>query len=94
MKDSKNVTIALLCVSAAILATVLVLTQVSTPARAEGPVKGGDYIMVTGAYNKNEDLVYIVDIAQQKMNVYHLVIRDRALKLRDQVNLKLAFRER
>lgn len=94
MKDTKNITIALLCVSAVILSTVLVLLHVSaTPAQADTGLRGGDYIMVTGSVSKSEDAIYIFDIAKQKLNVYTLERQDKKLKLRRQVNLKLLFKD-
>ncbi len=94
MKDNKNITIAMLCVSAAILATVLVLTYNSNQALADTSIRGGDYIMVTGNYSKSLDLLYVIDIAQQKINVYALDEQNNTLKMLDQVNLKQVFKNR
>ena len=94
MKDPKNLTIAMLCVSAAILATALLLLPAADEARADTPVRGGDYIMVTGAYSSLIDLLYIVDRSQQKLNVYVLDLTQRDLLVKSQVNLKLAFQRR
>ena len=91
MKDPKNLTIAMLCVSAAILATVLFLLLAADQARADTPVRGGDYIMVTGAYSGLIDLLYIVDRSQQKLNAYALDLNRRDLLIKSQVNLKLTF---
>ncbi len=94
MKDNKNITIAMLCVSAAILVTVLVLTYDSNQALADTSIRGGDYIMVTGNYSKTLDLLYVIDIAQQKINVYTLDEQNNALKMLDQANLKQVFKDR
>ncbi len=94
MKDNKNITIAMLCVSAAILVTVLVLTYNSNQALADTSIRGGDYIMVTGNYSKTLDLLYVIDIAQQKINVYALDEQNNALKMLDQANLKQVFKDR
>ena len=91
MKDPKNLTIAMLCVSAAVLATALLLLPGADEARADTPVAGGDYIMVTGSYSGLIDLLYIVDRSQQKLNAYVLDLNRGDLIVKSQVNLKLAF---
>ena len=88
MNDPKNLTIAMLCVSAAILATVLSLLPQAT---ADTPVRGGDYIMVTGAYSSHIDLLYVVDRSQQRLNAYALDLARNDLLFKSQVNLKLVF---
>ena len=88
MNDQKNLTIAMLCVSAAILATVLSLLPQAT---ADTPVRGGDYIMVTGAYSSHIDLLYVVDRSQQRLNAYALDLARNDLLFKSQVNLKLVF---
>lgn len=95
MKDNKNVTIAILSVSAAILLTILVTMHLTTPAYASTSIRGGDYIMCTGAYSSGTDILYVVNTAQQKVNAYVVDIThpDKPeLILRDTVNLKLAFK--
>ena len=94
MKDTKNVTIAMLCVSAAILATVMALSYNSNQALADTSIRGGDYIMVTGNLSKSLDLLYVLDIAAQKINVYALDENENAVKMYDQVNLKQVFKKR
>ena len=92
MKDPKNMTIGMLCVSAVILMTVLVLAD-RQPAMADAPVAGGDYIIVTGAYSKNIDLLYVIDRTQQTMNAYVLNITKGEMLLKSTANLKLAFQK-
>ena len=92
MKDPKNMTIAMLCVSAAILTTVLILAG-GQPAMADAPVAGGDYIIVTGAYSNNIDLLYIIDRTQQTMNAYVLDLTKGQMLLKSTANLKLAFQK-
>ena len=92
MKDPKNLTIAMLCVSAAILATALLLLPAADEARADTPVRGGDYIMVTGAYSSLIDLLYVVDRSEQKLNAYVLDLTRGDLLVKSQINLKLTFR--
>ena len=93
MKNTQNATIAVLCVSAAILATVVVLMHVSTDtALADAAVRGGDYIMVTGAYSKSTDIVYIIDGQRQMLNAYVTNVQDGRITIKDQVNLRLLFK--
>ena len=94
MKDTKNVTIAMLCVLAAILATVMVLTYDSNQALADTSIRGGDYIIVTGNYSKSLDLLYVIDIAQQKINVYAVDENNNVIRMLDQVSLKQVFKKR
>lgn len=92
MNDPKNVSIVLLCVSASVLATVLAIMVFSpAPAKADSPVMGGDYIMVSGAYAENLELLYVIDRSEQKLNVYVLNISKGDLILKGTANLKLAF---
>ena len=91
MNDPKNLTIAMLCVSATILVTVLSLLPTTEQARADTPVRGGDYIMVTGAYSSLIDLLYVVDRSQQKLNAYVLDMNKGELVPKSQVNLMLTF---
>ena len=95
MKDSKNMTIAVLCVSACILVTALILGHISTkPALAETSVRGGNYIMCTGALGKATELIYVIDISKQKLNIYAADVQHNNLVPIDQVNLKVAFKAR
>ena len=94
MKDTKNITIAMLCVLAAILATVLVLSYDSNRAMADTSIRGGDYIMVTGNYSKNLDLLYVIDIAQQKINVYAVDENNNVIRMIDQQRLDRVFKKR
>jgi len=93
MTDNKNLTIMVLCVSAAVLATALVVTSVSDRALADASTRGGDYIWVAGEYSAQRDLIYVVDLAAQKMNTYRVTPKLDALQLRDQVDLKKQFQK-
>jgi hypothetical protein len=93
MKDTTNVTIVLLSVSACILAGMLILANVPQPAYAVGSVRGGDYIMVNGSVSSGVDLLYIVDLGQQKLNVYVVDAVQNQIYLKDQLNLRVEFRQ-
>ena len=95
MNDPKNLGIALLCVSASVLAMVLAIVVFSpAPAKADSPVMGGDYIMVSGAYAENLELLYLIDRSEQKLNVYVLNLTKGDLVLKGTANLRLAFQRR
>ena len=94
MRDPKNLTISLLCVSAVILATALgVLHLTARPATADTPVRAGDYILLTGSVSTSVDLVYVIDVAEQKLNAYFFSAGKNEFKLVDQGKLQVIFRE-
>ena len=95
MKNAQNLTIVLLVVTASILTSLLVAQFVYTQPDAYGVTcgaKGGDYIMATGQYNQDMDFIYILDIANNKLNIYYPNINTNSLVLGDSVDLALAFR--
>jgi len=95
MKNHANVTIAVLSISAVILASAVIVGYLSDqPAYADTPARRGDYIMNTGAWSSSRDLLYIIDVPKQLLNVYAYDINSNAVQLVDQVNLRLAFRDR
>ena len=91
MKDTKNLTIAALCVSATILATVLVLMDVSGQAYADAPTRGGEYVAVTGAFSRSTDILYVLDLRVQKINAYVYDRQNKTISRADQVDLRRAF---
>ncbi len=94
MNDTKNITIGLLCVSAAILVTLAVIIQTGEPAGAVGvSATGGEYIMFTGQVTSSTDMLYVVDLTKKKLNAYHFDTKKNAIMLKDQVDLGKAFRE-
>ena len=93
MKNTPNLTIVLLVVTASILTTLLVAGYVyNQPAyAATAQSKGGDYIMAAGSYNQESDFIYVVDIANNKLNVYYANINTNALVPGGSVDLAKAF---
>ena len=93
MKNTQNVTIVLLIVTASVLTTLLLASYLYTqPAYgAIGSVKGGDYILSSGSYNAETDFIYIIDIASNKLNIYFPNINTNALTLGDSVDLARSF---
>jgi hypothetical protein len=71
MKNTQNITIGLLVVTASILTTLLVAGYLYTePAYAISTAKDGDYIIATGSYDESRDFVYVLDIATERMAIY------------------------
>ncbi len=93
MNNSQNVTIALLCVSAAVLGTITVLTWTDRAEATGVAAAAGEYIMFTGEVSASIDMLYVVDLTQRKMNAYHWDTNNNVLTLNDQVDLAKAFRQ-
>ena len=92
MKTSENAAIVVLIVSALMLTGLLVMLYgTSQKAYADASARSGKYTMVTGAFDNDNDLLYVVDIDKQQMNVYHTDARARKVVLRDRVDLKRLF---
>ncbi len=89
----QNITIVLLLVTAAILSAVLITSYATKPAFAEASVKGGDYVMVAGAYESSTDFIYVMDVASQRMNVYFANAQRKEVELIQSVDIAQAFGE-
>lgn len=93
MKTNQNTAIIMMLISAAILSAVLVGTYTNTSQRAyaDTGTRDGDYTMAAGMYASDRDLLYIIDIANQKLNVYVININTRAIEFGDSVDLRQIF---
>ena len=94
MKDSQDIAIVLLTVTAVIL-SILLFSNYSTGTKVayagNTPVKQGDYIMSTNQISNSTDALIITDIEARRMNVYQTNINNRSIELIDRVNLERAF---
>ncbi len=73
MNDNRNFIIGVLSITATILFVGLIVVSMtgSTPAYAIGQIdRGGDYILVTGQFTQNSELVYVIDAAARRMIAY------------------------
>lgn len=70
MKDTRNITIAVLSITAVVLLALLIGTKLDSPAYAMDSTKQGDYIMATGAATAKMNMLYMVNVGQRRMNVY------------------------
>ena len=96
MANTQNLTVTFLIVTAAVLTSLLVASFVYTePAYAHmGMAKAGDYMAAVGAYNDQTDFLYVIDLANNKLNIYYPNINTNSLSLGDTVDLSKAFRAR
>lgn len=84
MKQSQF-TIGLLSITGLILLIAVIVTTLSpAPSYAFGQIdRGGDYIMVTGQFTENSEVVYITDGAAQRMIMYSYEATQNTLILWD-----------
>ena len=72
--DTKSFAIGTLSITAVILlAALIILGQLpdAQPALGSGvAMAGGDYMILTGYYERNSELLYIIDTAAKRLNVY------------------------
>ena len=55
--------------------------------------RAGDYIIFTGQVDNGTDMLYVIDVAEGKMNAYELAPSNNtgSMVLRDQINLQQVF---
>jgi len=91
VKDTQNTTIVLLLVTAAVLTAMIIPTFIDddSVALANSTARQGKYILATGGFNQNIDLVYVVNIDTQKLVVYAPNLAKRTIdKMGTAVSLK------
>ena len=95
--DSKNMIIAVLSVTAVVLLCTLALVhtqwQQSRPslAWADTVDRGGDYILSTGAFSEQDEALYALDGAGDRLNVYQYDQNRKRILLYDRVDLTKYF---
>ena len=96
MQNPQHVTIGLLLAVAAVLGMLVLATSGPEPsARADTSVSGGNYILVSGEWSSSLDLIYIINIATRRMNVYWYNQNMDSVELVDSIDLARTFgRER
>lgn len=94
MKNSQNLAIVLLLISAALLTAMLLATmhQTSDEAVASVAVKQGDYIMATGQIASRYDALYAVDVTESRLIAYYINPDNDRLEILDTASLERAFR--
>ncbi len=91
MKDSQNITIALLLVSASVLAGLFIASYQTETAYAESPSKAGDYLLINGNISTSKDLVYVIDVVQGRLIAYVGDINTNSIKQVDAIDLQKEF---
>ncbi|RPI63419.1 MAG: hypothetical protein EHM48_02485 [Planctomycetaceae bacterium] len=92
MKNNRNILIAVLSISAAVLLSLCVFVNFdSGKAYADSSVRGGDYIVVNGSNSSTGDYIYVVDVAAKQMAVYSTDRTKKSMEILDKVDLDKAF---
>jgi len=92
--ESQRLAIAVLCVLAGVLVVALVLSTAGPQGSAMAlgtHDRGGDYIVVTGQYTENKELVFVADAAAMRLNVYSFEPTRNIIVLWDQHDLRREF---
>jgi len=90
MRNNQNLAIGVLTMTAVVLfvGTVLSTTGSNNEALAIGQLdRGGDYILLTGQFTENHELLYITDAAARRLNVYSYETSTRQFVMWDSVDL-------
>ena len=93
MKNSQNITIVLLVVTATIL-TAMLLTGLydGEPAHAgNSATRANEYIAVPAAISKSYEVVYVADLVASKMNIYMVDKNTDQIRVLETVDLKRIF---
>ncbi len=91
--DSKNITIGVLSTTAVILLVGLILLNHQPTAYASGMGdRGGDYILLSGAMWAEEELLYVINTAENKMMVYRYDMNTQQVLPRGPADLSTYFR--
>ena len=89
--DNKSLALGTLSVTAVILAVALLLVgnlaQPSVALASGQNVAGGDYVMMGGQFQNSLELVYIMDLAARRMNVYGFDANKKQLVLVQTIDL-------
>ncbi len=91
VKNTENVTITLLAITAALL-TVMVLGTYNTPtAYADTSGKLGDYVATTAKTTGLASVLFVIHIPTNRLNVYAPNAETNSLELRESVDLERLF---
>lgn len=94
MRETQNLTIGALSITGVVLLVAVIFATAGSQnsALAIGQTdRGGDYIVVTGQFNDNIEVIYITDAAAQRLNMYSYEWNRGQLILWDSYDLKRAF---
>ncbi|MFQ5490882.1 MAG: hypothetical protein ACE5GE_09195 [Phycisphaerae bacterium] len=87
--DSKNFAIGILSTTAVILLVGLLVVQTQPQSVQANSMnaQGGDYLLITGQLQRNQEVLYVVDGASQKMIVYQYEINRKTIEPKHAENL-------
>ncbi len=94
MKDNQNLAIGVLTITATVLLVGVLLGPLGSENAALGIGqidRGGDYIVVTGQFTQNTELVYVTDAAAQRMNSYSFETTNRQFVQWESIDLRAIF---
>lgn len=94
MRDQQTFSIGILCLTATVLLAAVLLQVSSEPpsAMAIGQTdRGGDYILITGQFTQNSEVLYLTDAATRRLNVYSYDPTRRQIILWDTQDLGMIF---
>lgn len=90
--NNKNMTIAVLSVTAVALLCTLALMHTwsgsTSVAWADTVDRGGDYVLITGAFSNTDEALYVIDGLNDQLNVYQYDQNRNRIVLYDQANLQ------
>ena len=95
--DNRNMIIAVLSVTAVVLLCTLALVHTQwqqlqpSVAWADTVDRGGDYILTTGAFSEQDEALYALDGARDRLNVYQYDHNQKRILLYNSVNLAQYF---
>ena len=91
MNDNRNFIIGVLSITATILfvGLLIVTTAGQNSAMAFGQIdRGGDYILVTGQFTQNSEIVYVIDGAARRLIAYSYETTTRDFVLWDAIDFE------
>ena len=91
MNNTKNITIALLLISAIVLGAVLIQGLQENKAYAASGVKQSSVIMCTGSIRNSIDLLYVINLDAKQLVAYYANTNTNDIDIVQKVDLEKAF---
>ena len=91
MSYPRNIPILMLAALAGVLITLLVCTHRTSEARAQVPILADSLTIVTGSYSSDIDLIYVLDNATRRLNVYTPNSQAGSIDLVDSLDVESGF---
>ena len=94
MNANRNITLVLLLITAVVLGALVAAMHWPRTAYADTPDRRGNYIMIAGQWSGSTDLIYVINIATRKLNVYFPNVNTNSVDLIDNEDLQKVFGEK